>query len=86
MRDNLNSSDDLASDYYDVATLYSLMADRDKAIDYLEKAFEAGCTYFGLIHWDDQLDNIRDTREFKALVDKYEKKYKERLSLLPKIE
>ncbi len=82
--DILSRSTTTSDDYYSAATLYALMGNREKALEYLEKAFEEGYTYFGWIHWDDQLDAIRETPEFKTLLNKYEEKYKDRISLLSK--
>lgn len=62
--------------YYDAACLYSVMGEKDKAIEYLQKSLEAGFRRFVHISRDRDLDNIRNTNEFKSLIKKYEAKSK----------
>lgn len=63
--------DDPEGNYYDAACLYSIMGDKDKALDYLKKAFESGFNNFNHMLRDYDLDNIRDTEEYKSLVAQY---------------
>ena len=63
--------DDPEGNYYDAACLYSIMGDKDKALDYLKKAFESGFNNFNHMLRDYDLDNIRDTEEYKSLVSQY---------------
>lgn len=63
--------DDAEGNYYDAACLYSLMKDKDKALDYLQKAFESGFNNFNHMLRDLDLDFIRDTQEYKDLIAKY---------------
>lgn len=62
---------------YDAACLYSLMGDKEEAINYLRLAFEHGFNRFTHIERDDDLDNIRNEKEFKQLIETY-RKYKNR--------
>lgn len=57
--------------YYDAACLYSRMKEKGKALLYLEKSLESGYKNFAHIERDYDLDFIRDTEEFKALVQNY---------------
>lgn len=57
--------------YYDAACLYSIMNEQSKAIEYLRKAFETGFRRFAHIARDRDLNNIRETQEFQALVNEY---------------
>lgn len=50
------------------------MGEKDKAIEYLQKSLEAGFRRFVHISRDRDLDNIRNTNEFKSLIKKYEAK------------
>lgn len=57
--------------YYDAACLYSRMKNMNKALEYLEKSFELGFTRFAHLERDADLDFIRETHEYKALLAKY---------------
>ena len=57
--------------YYDAACLYSRMKNKNKAIECLEKSFELGFTRFAHLERDADLDFIRETPEYKALLAKY---------------
>lgn len=59
---------------YDAACLYSRMNNSEKALDYLRKALENGFCRFNHIDSDDDLDNIRELDEFKALIEEYKQK------------
>lgn len=61
--------------YYDAACLYSIMGDKEKAIFYLHKALEKGYRRFAHIKRDRDLNNIRTTTEYKALMAEYEQKH-----------
>ncbi len=58
--------------YYNKACLYARMNDKENALQNLKKSFELGNRHFGHISRDTDLDNIRDTDEFKALIQEYE--------------
>ena len=59
--------------YYDAACLYSIMNKPEQSLEYLKIALEKG--YRDLIHMDvdEDLNNIRNLPEYKALIDKYRK-------------
>lgn len=59
---------------YNSACLYSLMDDKEKALDYLKQSFEAGFNKFGHLNADPDLDNIRNDKRFKDLIATYKKK------------
>ena len=63
-------------DYYDAACLYSLMGEEEKALTYLRKSLENGYKSFNHIRRDHDLDNIRNTPEFKIMVSEFEKSNK----------
>ena len=65
-------NEDKKGNYYDAACLYSRMKNKDKALEYLEKCLEMGYNRFSHIRIDHDMDFIRDTPEFKALITKYE--------------
>ncbi|MBR5086963.1 MAG: tetratricopeptide repeat protein [Muribaculaceae bacterium] len=60
-------------DAYDLACLYSLAGDTDKAMEFMRLHFEQDkFPYnFGLISKDFQLDNLRSLPEFQELINKY---------------
>ena len=60
-------------DAYDIACLYSLAGDTDKALKFMQLHFERDkMPYnFGLIAKDFQLDNLRSLPEFQELINKY---------------
>lgn len=73
-------SEDKKGDYYDAACLYSRMKNKEKALEYLEKCLESGFARFAHMRADDDLDFIRETQEYKALIEKYETAVKEKSS------
>ena len=60
---------------YDAACMYSLMGNKQKAIEYLRKALEDGFYEFNHINRDKDLDNIRNEQQFKDLVRQYKDKW-----------
>lgn len=58
--------------YYEAACLYSIMGDSIKSLRYLTKAFKSGYRRFAHIMRDRDLQNLRKTKGFKLLMDKYE--------------
>lgn len=60
--------------YYEAACLYSLMNEKEQALEYLQKSLEMGY-YTQLYHvkHDRDLNNIRNTEMYKQLISKYEK-------------
>ena len=60
--------------YYDAACLYSRMQDKDNALRYLEKALKLGYNRFAHMERDFDLDFLRNSEEFKALINKYQPK------------
>lgn len=74
---NKDSAD--KGELYDFACLYSLLDDKQQALDFLEKALQLGFCGFVQIGNATDLDNIRGTERFKQLVEKYKKEYEERV-------
>lgn len=60
---------------YDAACLYSVMGEKEKALSYLRQSLEDGYRRFAHIKRDRDLNNIRNTEEFKVLVKEYEEKH-----------
>ena len=60
--DNMNA-------LYNLACCYSLMNEKVKALEYLEKAMQAGFVDETHIKQDKDLDNIRETPKFKKLMN-----------------
>lgn len=60
--------------YYDAACLYSRMRDKENALKYLEMALQRGYNRFAHMERDFDLDFIRNTEEFKSLIEKYKTK------------
>lgn len=60
---------------YDKACLYCILGDNDLAISHLQSALQLGFCEFVHIENDCDLDNIRETEQFKSLVSQYKDKY-----------
>lgn len=60
---------------YDAACLYSVMGEKEKALSYLRQSLEDGYRCFAYIKRDRDLNNIRNTEEFKVLMKEYEEKH-----------
>ena len=66
-------------DYYNAACLYSLLGEKEKAIDYLKKAVDNGFLILEHINFDTDLENIRDTKEYKDITNQIRVKRDERV-------
>lgn len=75
----LTASPDDASTIYNAACLYSLLNDKENALKYLEKAFNAGEITTFYAKMDPDFDNIQEAPEFKALIAKYEERLQKKL-------
>lgn len=71
-----------AGHWYDKACLYLRMGRPDESVKALEKCLEMGYSSFAHIEHDDDMDSIRDRDDFKALIEKYEARHREKLSSL----
>ena len=60
---------------YDAACLYSVMGEKEKALSYLRQSLEDGYRRFAHIKRDRDLNNIRNTEEFKVLMKESEAKH-----------
>lgn len=56
-------------DYYNAACLYSLLGEKQTAIDYLKKAVDNGFLLLEHVNFDTDLANIRDTKEYKDITN-----------------
>ena len=68
----------IAGNFYDAACLYARMGERDSSLYFLRNSLEKGFTRFAHIRNDDDLDTLRDTQEFRNMMEEYENKYQER--------
>ena len=59
--------------YYDGACFFSRLGELDKALDYLRTAFEKGFRRFHHVMADDDLELLRATDGFKALMEEFKK-------------
>ena len=57
--------------YYDAACLYSKMGMKEESLKFMELSLEKGYRRFAHMEVDEDLDFIRDTDEYKALINKY---------------
>ena len=63
---------------YNIASAYSLLGNRDKAIEYLQGAADDGFPCYPLFASDTQLDGLRQDPRFIALMAKLERDWNER--------
>ena len=54
---------------YNVACLYSMAGEPDRAFDYLERAAKAGHAHRAWLESDSDLDPIRDDPRFQAILE-----------------
>lgn len=66
--------DNRKGNYYDAACLYSRMKNKEKALEYLELSLKNGYMRFAHIRNDYDMDFIRETPEFKRILEEYENK------------
>ena len=60
-----------AGSYYDAACVYCRMGKTSEALKFLSKSLELGYKRFAHIDRDSDMDPIRNTDEFKRLIEKY---------------
>jgi len=61
--------------YYNMCCIESRRQNVSKALEYLERSFAENYTDFAWLDLDTDLDNIRDTPEFKKLVEAQRAKF-----------
>ncbi|MCQ2214929.1 MAG: retroviral-like aspartic protease family protein [Bacteroidales bacterium] len=66
--------------FYNAACLESLIDNKELAVAYMDSAFSKGYIDFAHINRDRDLDNIRETEEFKNLVASYKDKFDKKSS------
>lgn len=71
---------DNKDNFYDAACLYSIMGDKEMALSYLRQSLENGYRCFAHIKRDRDLNNIRPTEEYKALMNEYEQRHQQEIS------
>lgn len=71
----IDNDSDNAGNYYDAACLHSRMGESEKAIEFLQTALEKGYRRFAHLEMDDDLNPIRELREFKELIEHYKKQF-----------
>lgn len=65
---------DDAGNNYDAACLYSRMHDKENSLKFLNKSLELGFNRFAHIERDEDMSFLRDTEEFKAIIEKYKQR------------
>lgn len=58
---------------YDAACFYSRSGDVKEALKYMEETLKMGYRKFAHFDMDDDLDNIRNTKEYKEIIERYKK-------------
>ena len=74
-----------ANQQYNAACMYSRMNMPEEAMVALRKSLECGFRNFHHFAWDDDIDNIRELPEFKALMEEYQAKMKEEQAELKRL-
>ena len=70
---------DSVSYYYSAACIYSVLNEKQLALQCLERSMQLGFCRFAHIEADMDLDNIRGTHEFRTMVDKYRQQHRQSL-------
>jgi hypothetical protein len=65
-----------ANQQYNAACMYSRMNMPEEALVALRKSLECGFRNFHHFAWDEDIDNIRELPEYKAMVEEYKAKAK----------
>lgn len=65
-----------ANQQYNAACMYSRMNMPEEALAALKKSLECGFRNFHHFAWDEDIDNIRELPEYKAMVEEYKAKAK----------
>lgn len=60
--------------YYNAACIYSMMGDTQKSVEYLKMAFDKGYDNLSHIRYDEDLENVRNSVEYKQLIESVEKR------------
>lgn len=68
----INSGKVDAGLYYTAACAYSILGDKAEALKLLQYAIQAGLTTLSKIKYDEDLDNIRDTEEYRKIAQTYD--------------
>jgi tetratricopeptide (TPR) repeat protein len=63
---------------YNIACGYAMLNQKDAAFDWLDRAFKAGFDANGLLHGDDDLDNLRSDPRFRRFAEASAHSKKER--------
>jgi len=74
LQDSILEKYPTSNNYFDATCLYSLLDRQSDAIKYLKLAFEKGYRSFYLMQDNIGLDNIRNTEEYKDLVEEWKNK------------
>ena len=74
-----------ANQQYNAACMYSRMNMPEEALAALRKSLENGFRNFHHFAWDDDIDNIRELPEYKAMMEEYRVKMKEEQAELKRL-
>jgi len=66
-----------SSNYHDMARIYAVMGQKEKALNLLQKAFEKGWHSYPWIHNSPFFDVLKDDPDFQALLEKFDRKNEE---------
>ena len=74
--------------YYDLASIYALRGDHEKALEYLFNVEESGVfgAFLDYIKFDAFFDGLRDDERFKELIKRQDKKYADIRAELDRLE
>lgn len=77
-KDPTNVSVEGSTSAYEIAGIYSMIGDTEKALKYLDNHFQHDylCYNFGLMNLDWRFDNLRQLHEYVNIVNKYYVKWK----------
>jgi tetratricopeptide (TPR) repeat protein len=67
---------ELQAVYYNMACAYAQLGQTEQAVEALQSAFENGFDNYGTVKQDPDLDPVKGTSSYEALMDKYDSKTK----------
>lgn len=66
------SKNPIKNDYYSIARIYAVLNDKENALKYIDLSLRSGYNKIEFLKADYDLENVKNTAEFTALLEKYQ--------------